>query len=49
MNPQLIAEIVAKNSTDVEAIVSTIGISNLLKLLPHILNIFTTVQQSEHK
>jgi hypothetical protein len=47
MNPTLIAEIVAKNGPDIEAIIATIGITNLLKLVPHLMAILATVQAQQ--
>jgi hypothetical protein len=49
MNPAVIAEIASKNGPDLEAIVSTIGIANLLKLVPHFMNILATVQAAQPK
>ena len=49
MNFEVIAAVAAKNSADVEAIISTVGVSNALKLWPHIQNILTTVQAVQAK
>jgi hypothetical protein len=49
MNLELIAAIAAKNSADVEAIISTVGVANALKLWPHIQNILATVQAEQAK
>jgi hypothetical protein len=44
MDPKIAVEIATKNSADVEAIVAIIGVTNLLKLVPHFMNILATVQ-----
>ncbi len=46
MNGELIALIVEKNSADIEAIVSKIGVPVLLSLLPNIVRIMGTLQKS---
>ncbi len=46
MNPVVI-DVLIKNSSDVEAIITKIGISNLLACMPHILNILKTVQEAD--
>lgn len=43
MDTQIITLLVEKNSADIEAIVSKIGITTLLQLLPHIANIAQTL------
>ena len=43
MNPT-IALILQRNSADIEAIVTKVGIPTLLSLLPNFMNILTTVQ-----
>lgn len=40
--PPVIAEILAKNPADIEAIVQAIGISTLIKLAPHFEAIIAT-------
>lgn len=47
MNSQLVALIVEKNSADLETIVSAIGITTLLKLLPNVMNILGTVEAAQ--
>jgi hypothetical protein len=53
MNPFLVAQIVARNGSDIEAIVSTIGITNLLKLAPQFMAVAETavalMQQEKEK
>lgn len=43
MNPT-IALVLQRNSADIEAIVTKVGIPTLLSLLPNFMNILTTVQ-----
>lgn len=47
MNPLLLAELAAKNGSDIEAIVSAIGIKTLLSLAPHFMAIIATVQAAQ--
>ena len=49
MNPVLVAEIAAKNGSDLEAIVNKVGFTTLLQLLPHLMNILQTVQELQNK
>lgn len=49
MNPELLAIIVAKNGADIEAIVSRIGIANLIALMPHIVAILETIKAQTPK
>jgi hypothetical protein len=48
MNPVL-AAVLAKNGADIEAIVTKIGIANLLALMPHIMAILTTIDEQKPK
>jgi hypothetical protein len=45
VNAELFAELAAKNSADLEAIIATVGIANCIKLFPHIVAIVNTLQQ----
>ena len=45
MNPALIAELVAKNGADIKALLEIFGIDNIIKAMPHLMNILATVQQ----
>lgn len=47
MNTELIALIVKNNSADLEAIIEKVGIINLITLIPHLLEILKTVQNSK--
>ena len=49
MNPDLVAQVVNKNSADIEAIVNKIGIVTLLQLMPHLVAILKTVQEASPK
>jgi hypothetical protein len=40
----IVAEVLAKNAADIEAIVNAIGVSTLIKLAPHFEAILATVQ-----
>ena len=44
MNPQMILALLARNASDIKAIVETIGFDNLIKLAPHLEAIMATVQ-----
>lgn len=44
MNPQMIALVMQKNASDIKVIINTIGIDNLLALMPHFLAIVQTIQ-----
>ena len=48
MNP-IIAEVLAKNGPDIEAIVAKIGVPTLVELAPHFLNILATGQAAPPK
>jgi hypothetical protein len=45
VNAELLALLVSKNEADIDAIISTVGIANCIKLLPHIIAIINTLQQ----
>lgn len=45
MNPILVAELLSKNGSDIEAIVATIGLPTLLRLAPHFMAIATTATE----
>ena len=47
MNLLLLAEIAAKNGSDIDAIVAKIGVGTLLSLAPHFLAIAKTVQDQQ--
>jgi hypothetical protein len=47
--PPVIAEVLAKNAADIEAIVQAIGIGTLIKLAPHFEAILATVQAAQPK
>lgn len=47
MNPELLALIAEKNLADLEAIISKVGIQNLIALLPNIISIFKTIQSAQ--
>ena len=47
MNIALLAQIVKNNSSDIEAIISKVGLPVLLSLLPNIANILDTVQKGK--
>lgn len=49
MNPQLLALLAEKNAADLEAIVTKIGVANLIALMPHIVNILETIQAQTPK
>lgn len=50
MNPELLLLLAEKNAPDIEAIVSKIGgVTNLLSLLPNILNILKTLEAQSPK
>ena len=44
MNSELLALLAEKNSTDIEAIVTKVGLPTLIALIPYIANILKTVQ-----
>jgi len=48
MNP-IVAEILAKNASDIEVIVNKIGLPTLLALVPNLMNILATVQAASAK
>ena len=47
MDLTLLARITQNNSADVEAIISKVGIGTLLQLMPHIMAIVKTVQDTK--
>jgi hypothetical protein len=46
LNPTILM-LIEKNPKDIEAIITTIGIGTILKILPNILNILGTVQAAD--
>ena len=47
MNSELLALLAEKNSTDIEAIVTKVGLPTLIALIPYIANILKTVQTAQ--
>jgi hypothetical protein len=47
MDPKLFAEIAVKNGPDLEAIIAIFGIANIVKAMPHFMNILATVQAQQ--
>jgi hypothetical protein len=46
MKPQLVLALLARNSSDVKAIVETVGFGNLLSLSPHFEHITSTAESA---
>lgn len=44
MNPAQVALLVEKNGADIKALIDIFGIENILKAMPHLMNIMATLQ-----